>query len=66
MRPTYQVNKLYKDALHGKISGVCSGLARYWQVPRLLIRVAAVICLFMLPLVTAVAYVTATLLLPKR
>lgn len=66
MRHYFEVNKLYKDSLHGKISGVCSGLAKHWNVPRSLIRVAAIICLLALPAVTAIAYITATILLPKR
>ncbi|MCF2947322.1 PspC domain-containing protein [Paraglaciecola aquimarina] len=66
MRRYVEVNRLYKDATHRKISGVCSGLARHWDVPRLVVRIAAVVCLIALPVVTAVAYVTATLLLPNR
>ena len=52
--------------MNGKISGVCAGLARHWDVPRLLVRTVAVVCLIALPMVTAVAYVTATILIPKR
>lgn len=66
MRQYIDVNRLHKDKLHSKISGVCAGLAKYWNQPRWLIRVAALIALVCLPMVTAVAYITAVLLLPSR
>ena len=66
MRRYFEVNKLYKDSTHGKISGVCAGLAKHWSVPRLLVRLVAIVCLITLPTVTAIAYITATLLIPSR
>jgi phage shock protein PspC (stress-responsive transcriptional regulator) len=66
MRRYIEINRLYKDSVHGKVSGVCAGLAKHWGVPRSLVRVAAVVCLIMLPVVTAIAYVTATVLIPNR
>lgn len=66
MRRYFEVNRIYKDVSQGKISGVCAGLARHWSVPKSLIRVAAIVCLIALPTVTAIAYITATILLPNR
>lgn len=66
MRRYFEVNRLYKDPIHRKVSGVCAGLAKHWDVPRLAVRVGAVVCLIALPTVTAIAYITATLLLPNR
>jgi phage shock protein PspC (stress-responsive transcriptional regulator) len=66
MRRYFEVNRLYKDSVHRKVSGVCAGLAKHWSVPRLLVRVVAVVCLITLPMVTAIAYITATLLIPTR
>jgi phage shock protein PspC (stress-responsive transcriptional regulator) len=66
MKRYYEVNRLYKDSVHRKVSGVCAGLAKHWSVPRLLVRVVAVVCLITLPMVTAIAYVTATVLIPNR
>ncbi len=57
---------LTKDTVHKKVSGVCAGIARYYQVPRLAVRIAAVVSLFMFPAVTGVAYIVAALLLPSR
>lgn len=66
MRRYFEVNRLYKDSVNRKVSGVCAGLAKHWSVPRLLVRVAALVCLIALPMVTAIAYITATLLIPTR
>ena len=66
MRHCADVNRLYKDTIHSKVTGVCAGIARHWSVPRWVVRVAAVVCLITLPTVTAIAYITATLLLPSR
>jgi len=66
MRRYFEVNRLYKDSVHRKVSGVCAGLAKHWNVPRLLVRVVAVFCLISLPMVTAIAYITATVLIPNR
>lgn len=66
MKRYYEVNRLYKDSVHRKVSGVCAGLAKHWGVPRLLVRIVAVVCLITLPMVTAIAYITATVLIPNR
>jgi len=57
---------LSKDPVNKKISGVCSGLARYWGQPNWLIRLAALIALLMFPVPVAVAYLMAVLLLPNK
>lgn len=66
MRQYFDVNRVYRDKYHSKISGVCAGLARHWQQPRWLVRVLALLCLFVLPMVSVVAYFVAALLLPAR
>jgi len=64
---SYRVKKvLTKDVMHKKLSGVCGGIAKYYNVPRIVVRVAAVLALFTLPVVTGVAYVVAALLMPSR
>lgn len=61
------VNKrLTKDSLHKKLSGVCAGIAKYYDYPRLAIRIAAIAALIMLPIATGVAYVVAAILLPEN
>jgi phage shock protein PspC (stress-responsive transcriptional regulator) len=58
--------RLYKDGLNKKLTGVCAGIAKYYDYPRLAIRVAAIIALIMLPVATGVAYVVASVLLPEN
>ena len=60
------INKrLSKDSLHKKISGVCAGIAKHYDFPRIVVRVAAIGALIMLPVATGVAYVVASVLLPE-
>ena len=66
MKAVFDINRLYRDTTGGKVSGVCSGLAKHWQQPSWLIRVAAVALLITLPVPTAVAYVMAVVLIPTR
>ncbi|WP_448211752.1 PspC domain-containing protein [Colwellia sp. MEBiC06753] len=58
--------QLTKDLVHKKLSGVCAGIANYYQMPRWGIRIAAIFALLTFPVATAVAYVVAALLLPSR
>ncbi len=57
--------KLSKDSLHKKLSGVCAGIAKYYDLPRIAVRIAAIGALIMLPVATGVAYVVASVLLPE-
>lgn len=57
---------LYKDNVNKKLSGVCGGLATYYSVPRLAVRVGVVVSMFMFPVVVGVAYVVAALLIPNK
>jgi len=58
--------RLCKDGFNKKLTGVCAGIAKYYDYPRLVIRVAAIIALIMLPVATGVAYVVASVLLPEN
>lgn len=63
----YSVNKtLTKDMVHKKLSGVCGGIAKHYNVPRIGVRVAAIVALLMFPVATGVAYLVATLLMPTK
>lgn len=60
------INKrLSKDSLHKKLSGVCAGVAKHYDLPRIAVRIAAIGALIMLPVATGVAYVVASVLLPE-
>ena len=58
--------RLSKDGLHKKLSGVCAGIAKYYDYPRLVIRLAAIAVLIMLPVATGAAYIVASVLLPEN
>lgn len=61
------INKtLHKDHINKRLSGVCGGLAKYYGLPRFGVRLAAVVSLFVFPVVTALAYIVAALLMPSR
>ena len=63
---SYKVEKrLEKDSQHKKLSGVCGGIAKYYDLPRIAVRIAAIGALIMLPVATGVAYVVASVLLPE-
>ncbi len=60
------INKrLSKDSLHKKLSGVCAGIAKHYDLPRIVVRIAAIGALIMIPVATGVAYVVASVLLPE-
>ncbi|WDE04609.1 PspC domain-containing protein [Thalassomonas viridans] len=60
----YSVKKtLTKDVRYKKLSGVCAGLAKYYQLPRLVVRVAAIAALITFPVATGVAYLVSALLM---
>ena len=61
------INKrLSKDSVHKKLSGVCAGIAKYYDLPRIAVRIAAIGVLIVLPVPTGVAYVVASVLLPEN
>lgn len=63
----YSVNKaLTKDLVHKKLSGVCGGIAKHYKVPRIAVRVGAIVALLVFPVATGVAYLVATLLIPNK
>ena len=63
----YSVHKtLTKDLVHKKLSGVCGGIARHYNLPRLAVRVGAIVALLMFPVATGVAYLVATLLITNK
>jgi phage shock protein C len=55
--------EIYLDADHGKLGGVCSGVARYLDVPRFWVRLAAVIGLLIHAPSVLIAYGLAYMIL---
>jgi len=58
-------SKLSKDSVHKKLSGVCAGIAKHYDLPRVVVRVAAIGALILVPVATGVAYVVASVLLSE-
>lgn len=57
--------QLQLDPRHGKVGGVCAGIARYLGVQRVFVRIAAVVALLCITTPTLVAYTMSYLLLDK-
>lgn len=63
----YSVKKtLKKDVVYKKLSGVCAGISKHYELPRIAVRIAAIGALFIFPVATGVAYVVAAILLPTK
>ncbi|MEQ9607969.1 MAG: envelope stress response membrane protein PspC [Kiloniellaceae bacterium] len=58
-------SRLYRNRERGRIFGVCAGLADYFGINPFLVRIAAVIALFMFPPPTIICYLLATLLIDR-
>ena len=54
------VKKLRRDNSRGKVSGVCAGIANYWDIKVKWVRIAAVLGLIFLPMPILIAYGLAT------
>jgi phage shock protein C len=54
------------DPINKKLGGVCAGVARYFNIPSLLIRIGAIIGLCVLPQATLLAYGLAYFILDTR
>jgi len=59
-------HRLYRDRARGMLAGVCAGIADYAGVEPVVIRVGAVLGLFLFPPVTLIAYIVLALALPVK
>ncbi len=58
-------SRLYRNTARGRIFGVCAGLADYFGVSVFVVRIVAVIALFMFTAPTLIAYFLAALLIDR-
>lgn len=63
MKTVFNDKRFYRDAQHAKISGVCAGIAKYFDINQWLVRGVAIAGFIMLPFAVGLAYVLAILLL---
>ncbi|WP_299625557.1 envelope stress response membrane protein PspC [Pelagibius sp.] len=61
--PPQRPSRLYRNRAKGKISGVCAGIADYFGISTFIVRLIALISLFMFTFPTLVCYFLATLLI---
>jgi phage shock protein C len=58
--------RLWRDPDHGVLAGVCAGLANYFGIERVAVRLAFVLGLVFFFVPAALGYVVLALALPKR
>lgn len=63
---TWRAQRLYRDPRHGKLMGVCAGVAEYFGWDVTLIRILAIVALFWFGALTLVAYLILGFMLPTR
>ncbi len=63
MKTVLNDKRFFKDPQHAKVSGVCAGFAKYYDINVWLLRAVAIAGLVMIPMVTGIAYVLAVILL---
>jgi phage shock protein PspC (stress-responsive transcriptional regulator) len=66
MKDYLNTNQLFRDTVHGKVSGVCAGLARHFSVDAWVVRLAAIAAFIFMPMVVGIAYLLAVVLIPTR
>ena len=65
MKTVSSHKRIHRDLSRSVISGVCAGVARYFDIDPVWVRFAAVVSLFMIPGVSLLAYIAAVIVLPR-
>jgi phage shock protein C len=60
------MKKLYLSNTDKKLSGVCGGIAEYFEIDSTLVRLGWVILSFFPPFPGIIAYIIAAIIIPKR
>ena len=58
--------QLYRDPANGVLAGVCAGIADYFGLERIVVRLAFVVALVLFFPPTVIAYIVLAIALPKR
>lgn len=66
MGSKYIGNPITKDLVNRKVSGVCAGIARHYNLPANLVRVAVIVFACFVPTLAIMGYVLAVLFMPDR
>ncbi len=59
-------HRLYRNKRDGVIAGVCAGLADYFNMDTVIVRIAAILLLIFFTPFTIVAYIVAAIVMPRR
>jgi phage shock protein C len=60
------MKKLYLSDTDKKLSGVCGGIAEYFEIDSTLVRLGWVILSFFPPFPGIIAYIIAAIIIPKK
>lgn len=60
------MKKLYLSENDKKLTGVCGGIAEYFDIDSTLIRLVWVILFFVPPFPGIIGYIVASMIIPKR
>ncbi len=60
------MKKLYLSDTDKKITGVCGGIAEYFEMDSTLVRLGWVLLTFLPPFPGIIAYIIASIIIPKR
>lgn len=66
MKDYLNTDRLYRDTVRAKVSGVCAGLARHFNVDAWIVRVATIALFIFMPFPVAIAYVLGVVLIPTH
>lgn len=66
MKTVLNEKRFFRDAAKAKISGVCAGIAKYFDLNEWLVRAATVVAFLFFPFAIGLAYVLGVLLLRYR
>src|SRR5262249_41746812 len=58
--------RLYRDPEHGRVAGVCAGIANFFGIDPTLVRIGVVIALFFFIVPVGVTYLVAAAILPVK
>jgi len=59
-------HRITVDKKHSKLFGVCSGIAKAFGYSRASVRIAAILGVIFMPMLTLAMYATAAIILPTR
>lgn len=66
MSRSVNFQRMYRDTLRRKVSGVCAGVAKHFGFEPWMVRLAAIALFIFMPVPVAIAYVLAVVLIPAR